>query len=146
MIRVDVYLRAKEATAAPSAEWVARLSERWQQVAERLQQIGTGEIAHLTELEISLVDDKEMSQVHHDFLADPSPTDVITFEHGELLVGVETALRQAKEFESSQHREIALYGIHGMLHLAGYDDQAPDDASRMELRQFELLAQFFPEL
>jgi len=125
--------------------FLSRLLECWGAVADQLQVIGVGEIAHFSEMEITLLDDSEMARIHGEFLDDPTPTDVITFDHGELLIGVETAARQAKEFESSQAREIALYGIHGMLHLSGFDDRSSDDAKLMAARQFELLAQFFPE-
>jgi len=91
-----------------------------------------------------LLDDGEMARLHGEFLGDANATDVITFEHGELLIGVEVAGRQAEEFGSEVDREIALYGIHGMLHLSGYDDIDVDDANQMALRQKELLDQCFP--
>jgi probable rRNA maturation factor len=59
---------------------------------------------------------------------------------------VEKAQKQAVEFGTSADREIALYGIHGMLHLAGFDDRDPADAKIMSLRQEELLLKVFPGL
>ena len=46
------------------------------------------------------------------------PTDVLTFRHGEIVISVETATRQAKVFRSSLAGEIRLYLLHGSLHLA----------------------------
>ena len=102
-----------------------------------------GEIAGLDVLEITLLDDDEMSRLHGEFLGDASPTDVITFEHGELLIGVEVAARQAVEFGSEADREVALYGVHGMLHLSGFDDRSSRDAKEMAVRQEEVLAACF---
>lgn len=129
-----------------SSEFQRVLESGWNQVAAILQGIGVGEIAKLKELEISLLDDGEMARIHGEFLQDATPTDVITFEHGELLIGVEEAQKQAVEFGTSPDREIALYGIHGMLHLAGFDDRDPADARIMSLRQEELLLKVFPGL
>lgn len=111
-----------------------------------LQEIGQGTITGLEGIEVSLLDDAEMAEVHREFLHDATPTDVITFEHGELLIGVETAERQAGEFGTRPDHEIALYGIHGMLHLSGYDDRTPEDAKRMAGRQEELFARVFGEV
>ena len=129
-----------------SSEFQAMLELGWDQVAAILQEIGVGEITALENLEISLLDNGEMARIHGEFLQDATPTDVITFAHGELLIGVEVAEKQAVEFGTSADREIALYGIHGMLHLAGFDDRDPAKAKIMALRQEELLLKAFPGL
>jgi probable rRNA maturation factor len=87
-----------------------------------------------------------MARLHGEFLGDGTTTDVITFDHGELLIGVETAERQSLEFETSIHQEIALYGIHGMLHLAGFDDRDSLEAKLMERRQKDLFSKVFADL
>ena len=115
----------------------------WEKVATLLFEIGVGEIAALPLIEISLLPDSSMAEVHAKFLSDPTPTDVITFEHGELLIGIEVAQCQAKEYEQDFLKEVALYGIHGMLHLSGYDDQMIADFKRMKARQEELLELYF---
>lgn len=127
-------------------EFLRMLEKGWNQVFGRLKKLGVGEIAQLDGIEITLLDDDEMARIHGEFLEDPTPTDVITFQHGELLVGVETAARQAAKFASSENREVALYGVHGMLHLAGFDDRCENDARLMALRQEELLNEFFSAL
>jgi len=119
------------------------LTAGWNRAFERLKEIGVGEIVDLEVMEITLLDDGEMARLHGEFLADATTTDVITFEHGELLIGVEVAARQAKEFGSKVDWEIALYGIHGMLHLSGFDDVETGDAEKMARRQEELLSRCF---
>ena len=105
---------------------------------------GGGEVLDgLAELEVTLLDDEEMGRIHGEFLDDERPTDVITFEHGEIFLGMETARRQAEEFGNGFERELTLYGIHGLLHLSGYNDVELEGRLRMEKRQEELLEEFF---
>ncbi|MDB4508037.1 rRNA maturation RNase YbeY [Akkermansiaceae bacterium] len=122
------------------------LHSGWSEVAEVLRKIGVGKIVTFSEFEISLLDDEEMARVHGEFLKDPTTTDVITFQHGELLIGVEVAERQSIDYGASADLEIALYGIHGMLHLSGFDDRSPEDAELMKARQEELLEVYFKGL
>ena len=127
-----------------SDEVLVQLQEGWEKAFGLLKEIGVGEIAGLEVVEITLLDDGDMARLHGEFLSDATTTDVITFEHGELLIGVEVAARQAEEFESRPDREIALYGIHGMLHLSGFDDRSSADAKEMAVRQEEILRECFP--
>ncbi|MEN8693661.1 MAG: rRNA maturation RNase YbeY [Akkermansiaceae bacterium] len=126
-----------------TAEFLADLHRGWLEVVGVLREIGAGKIASFSGLEITLLDDDEMARIHGEFLSDPTTTDVITFQHGELLIGVEVAERQAVDFGTTVEREIALYGIHGMLHLAGFDDRDPQDAQEMAERQQALLKEHF---
>lgn len=80
-----------------------------------------------------------MARVHRDFLGLPGPTDVITFPYGEILVCAPVAASRAREFSHSVTAELALYIIHGLLHLAGHDDIRPADAARMALEQERIL-------
>ena len=120
-----------------------KLEQCWNATAALLSEIGVGELPQLDVLEISIVDDEQIADVHGRFLDDPTPTDVITFPHGEILVSADTAQRQAREFATEPMAELALYGIHGMLHLAGFDDKKEADAKKMAARQQELLEQFW---
>ncbi len=83
---------------------------------------GAGGLADLPSVEINLVDDETIARVHGEFMGDPTPTDVITFHHGEIFVSLETAEREAAGFGHSTEREALLYLIHGLLHLNGHGD------------------------
>lgn len=98
----------------------------------------------LSDIEVSLLDDAAIAAVHGDFLDDPSPTDVITFQHGEILVSMETAVREATARGHSPWRETALYAIHGLLHLHGHTDADPDPRSVMHAAQDRLLEAVWP--
>ena len=79
-------------------------------------------LAHLATLEVALVDDETSDRVHRDFMNIEGPTDVITFHHGEIVIGAEVAERQAAEYGEPLAREILRYLVHGLLHLAGHED------------------------
>lgn len=92
-----------------------------------------GRLGRDAELGIHLVSEREMTRVNRDFLGHEGSTDVITFDHGsgparlqgELFISVADAVRQADEFGTTWHEEIARYVVHGILHLCGHDDLQP---------------------
>jgi probable rRNA maturation factor len=96
------------------------------------------------EIEVSFLDDAAIAKVHAEFMNDPSPTDVITFDHGEILISTEAAQRHANEVHHSPQRECALYMIHGLLHLVGYDDKSPDGFAEMKRIQESILDEVWP--
>ncbi len=63
-----------------------------------------------------------MARLHRDFGGVPGPTDVITFQHGEIVISAETASRQARANRQPLPREIFRYIVHGLLHLNGHRD------------------------
>ncbi|MFZ0436234.1 MAG: rRNA maturation RNase YbeY [Chthoniobacterales bacterium] len=91
------------------------------------------------EVEITLLGEAAIAKVHGEFLEDPTPTDVITFEHGEILIGVPIAAANARKFRHPADHEVALCAIHGLLHLLGYDDLTEKEKVIMHARQEEIL-------
>ena len=84
------------------------------------------------ELSLAFLTDPAVSRIHADFLSDPTPTDVITFEGnvglssaGEICVSVDTAANYAQLHNHDFSEELTLYVVHGWLHLSGYDDLKP---------------------
>jgi probable rRNA maturation factor len=92
-----------------------------------------------SEVEITLLGEAAIAKVHGEFLEDPTPTDVITFEHGEILIGVPIAAANARKFRHPSDHEVALCAIHGLLHLLGYDDLTENERVIMHARQEEIL-------
>ena len=97
------------------------------------------------ELSLVFLTDAALAKLHADFLADPSTTDVITFEGnhaagiaGEICVSVDTAAAYAEEHGRDFSEELTLYLVHGWLHLAGYDDLQP--ARKRVMRRAEARA------
>lgn len=94
---------------------------------------------NLGEIEISLLTPAAIGRVHDDFMGDPAPTDVITFDHGEILVCPAVADKQRKAEGLSLHDEVLTYILHGLLHLCGLDDLTQKDFNRMRAEQSKLL-------
>jgi probable rRNA maturation factor len=94
----------------------------------------------LNEVSVVLVSDRRMAELHRRFLEEPGPTDVITFQHGEIFVSTETAQRQARRFGTTADDEIRLYIAHGLLHLHGFDDKDARSAAEMTRVQEKLVA------
>jgi probable rRNA maturation factor len=91
------------------------------------------------EILVVLVSDRKICAIHQQFMGIADPTDVITFQHGEIVISVETAARQAAEYGTDLLHELRLYIAHGLLHLAGYDDHSEDGFREMAKLQNELV-------
>ena len=95
------------------------------------------------------VDDKFLADMHGHYLADPDKTDVITFNlgddtvEGEIYISYERAFEQAAAFNVSFEEEVTRLVIHGLLHLAGYDDLLEPDRIKMKNAENELLNTHF---
>ncbi len=96
------------------------------------------------EVSLAFVDNTTIHRLNRQFLDHDEPTDVLSFPlsdpsakklSGELVIGVEVALEQAGTRGHDVHAELALYTIHGLLHLCGYDDKATADARAMRARE-----------
>lgn len=85
----------------------------------------------LQEVEVSIVSAEDISEVHGRFLDDATATDVITFDYGEIIVSADMAEDRASGFGHSTERELVLYIIHGLLHLAGYNDKSDGESEEM---------------
>jgi probable rRNA maturation factor len=91
-------------------------------------------------LEVAFVSAAESDRIHREFMDIPGETDVITFLHGELIICPLVAKQQAQEHGEPVWRELLRYIIHGMLHLAGYQDDQENLRKAMEQVQEELVA------
>jgi probable rRNA maturation factor len=111
------------------------------------------DLRKLRDVFICLISDRRMTLLHREFLGKTEPTDVLTFQHGEIFISVETARRNARVFGEKDTRrgrriyrrgnslmsELKLYIVHGLLHLHGFDDQTPDEARKMKMAEEKIL-------
>lgn len=104
-----------------------------------------GGLSKLDEIEVNLVTDDMIARVHDEFMGDPSPTDVITFQHGEIFISLETAAREGGQFGHSLEQECLLYLIHGFLHLNGHDDKTLGEREAMKILQEQILAEVWEQ-
>jgi len=98
-------------------------------------------------LSVVFLDDARISRLHADFMEDPTPTDVITFPGdpsmefaGEICVSIDHAEAFSQRKGTDFSRELALYLVHGYLHLAGYDDIRPEWKRRMRAAEKKALS------
>jgi probable rRNA maturation factor len=107
------------------------------------------------EVSLVFVDDDYIQELNIKYRGVDSPTDVLSFAMlegesfpgeeeevilGDVIISLETAERQAREFGHSFQREVAYLTLHGVLHLLGYDHQEEVDRRRMREREEEILA------
>ena len=113
-----------------------------------------GELYGLDNAEVSITftDNKHIHEINREYRKVDRPTDVISFALnegdeplieggapinvlGDIIISVEKAVEQAKDYGHSVEREVAFLTVHGMLHLLGYDHMEEED--RKEMRQEE---------
>ena len=103
-----------------------------------------GEGVREANISLAFVDNPTIHTLNNRYLKHDEPTDVLSFPlsgpnakklEGELVIGVEVAQAQAAERGHEVAAELALYVIHGLLHLCGYDDHDERDAAEMRQRE-----------
>jgi len=108
---------------------------------------------HDKELSILLTDDYEMAQLNRRYLGREGPTNVLAFPMmdfhsndfeanllGDVVISIDTALRQAEESRVPFSLTFDRLVIHGLLHLLGYDhEQSASEVRRMEEEENRLL-------
>ncbi|MBL8794446.1 MAG: rRNA maturation RNase YbeY [Planctomycetia bacterium] len=107
-------------------------------------------------ISLAFVDNPTIHQLNQRYLQHDEPTDVLSFPlsepgekklQGELVIGAEVAREQSESRGHPVHAELALYVIHGLLHLCGYDDKTEAEARKMRAREkFHLEALGLPAI
>lgn len=116
-------------------------------IASLARRVLTAESRPAASISIALVDDATIHRLNQLHLGHDWKTDVITFplsdpdDHelsGELVISTEMAVATARELGGDPYHELALYIIHGLLHLCGYDDSNEVQSATMNRRQTEI--------
>ena len=97
------------------------------------------------EVVYSFMSDEELLKFNIEHLDHDTYTDIITYdlrpeglEEANLCISHERVIANATTFKVSNTDELCRVCVHGLLHLAGYDDK--DEASKAEMRNQEQLA------
>lgn len=140
-------------------------NDKTEKNSQELEKLTTNLLNYLVEklnlkkdviLSCSITDDEDIHQINKEYRKIDRPTDVISFAYndynegddepfidlGEIVISLDTAFKQAKEFNHPVEREIAFLFIHGFLHLNGYDHIDEKEAEEMFNLQNELLNNF----
>ncbi|MBI6546221.1 MAG: rRNA maturation RNase YbeY [Cyanobacteria bacterium NC_groundwater_1444_Ag_S-0.65um_54_12] len=141
-----------EVFLANEQEKIELIEARWERRLLDLMQYEA--LPENTQLSITFVDDRRIRELNAAYRQIDQPTDVLAFTQtsppvlppdaplaiGDIVVSVETALRQAKEYGHAFERELGFLLVHGFLHLLGEDHQTAEQERRMIARQRALLA------
>lgn len=143
--QIDIYVNVENDWVTD--ELVARFRDALQTLLPELLAAPQGPdhvLSALDTVEISIVDDPTIAQVHGEFLNDPTATDAITFPYGEVLVSCDTAAAYAAAHGLLREEELFRYMVHGLTHLHGYLDYEPADREALFAVQEPLVQRYFP--
>jgi len=115
------------------------------------------------ELSVLIVDDAAIRVLNRNYRRKDRATDVLSFPQqetpsdvrcrsganeamlGDVVISIETVLRQAKELNLSPRKRLRQLLAHGLTHLLGYDhERSPAEARRQFARERELLGRLGP--
>lgn len=138
-------------------EWTPDLEKTVVQVLDRvavLQKLGEE-----AEVSVVLVDDLQIRALNRQYRGQDTPTDVLSFALreiseeepsydapgednllGDIIISLETAREQSREYGHSLAREVGFLAVHGMLHLLGYDHQDEKELAAMRALEEDILA------
>ena len=143
--QIEIYVNVENDWVTESL--AARFGEALQALLPELLAAPQGPdhvLSGLDTVEISIVDDTTIAEVHGEFLDDPTATDAITFPYGEILVSCDTAVSYAEAHGISREEELFRYMVHGLTHLHGYLDYEPADREALFAVPEPLVTRYFP--
>ena len=131
-------------------------------IIKGLKYIGAPQSA---EVSISFVSREEIQELNRDYRGKDNPTDVLSFPMttaeemttaedltvaadgqetrpialGDIIICTDVAQEQAETYGHSLDREINFLLVHGLLHLAGYDHEGPEEEMEMRQAQRDIL-------
>jgi len=141
------------------ADWIDKIRVILHKAGE-IEGLAGGEVA------LTFTDDEGIRRMNRDYRGVDAPTDVLSFPMresgdgeipivydggdapeaedeplGDIVISVQRAIAQSREYGHSVEREIGFLFVHGLLHLLGYDHG--DEASEKEMfeRQERILAE-----
>lgn len=106
------------------------------------------------EISVLICDADTIHELNRDYRHVDAPTDVLSFalnegeddvpeeetELGDIVINLDRAVAQAKEFGHSKEREMAYLSVHGFLHILGYDHYDPDEKKAMRKAEEDILS------
>ncbi len=106
----------------------------------------------VSHVSILITNDAVVQELNATYRGKDRPTDVLSFSQlegeeigseslGDIVISLDTAVRQAKEFQVTLSQELSRLLVHGLLHLFLYDhENVPEaEAERMFEKQEEIL-------
>lgn len=132
-----------------------RMLLRPNQIIQIIKKVLRHEGVSRARLSLVLVTPQRMKALNQKYLNHCYATDVLAFDlralkgkqrpcrskelDGEVIVSTTAAVQQARKFGMTPRQELALYIVHGILHLLGFDDHRPNDIERFRAKEKEIL-------
>ena len=101
-----------------------------------------------SELSVTFIHDKQMRELNREYRNIDRTTDVLSFPQGEgpggtllgdIIISIETSLRNSRRYGTAHEEEIKKLLVHGILHLLGYDHKKKREREEMREKEREIL-------
>ena len=110
-----------------------RMAPRLEMLVRRAAALGGGAGSVL------LASDAEVRRLNWLYRGKNKPTNVLTFEGGDIAVASGVVRREARAAGKTVAQHLAHMVVHGALHLRGHDHGGAGEARRMEMTETRLL-------
>ncbi|GKU81304.1 rRNA maturation RNase YbeY [Niallia sp. NCCP-28] len=119
------------------------------------------ELNGAVELSVTFVGNDRIQEINKEYRKKDQPTDVISFAMeelgegevelvgadmprvlGDIIISIDKAEEQAKDYGHSYMRELGFLSVHGFLHLLGYDHLTKEEEEIMFSTQKQILDEF----
>lgn len=102
-------------------------------------------------LSVFFIDDDTIRTINKTYLSHDSATDVITLNYSrddyyidaEIYISVDTAKSNSIRYKTNLNEELLRYLVHGLLHIAGYNDKTKFEKRKMKSEEDKLVSEFY---
>lgn len=111
-------------------------------------------VPEAAEMSVLICDGPVIHELNREYRDVDAPTDVLSFalnegeddvpeeenELGDIVINLDRAVEQAREYGHSKEREMAYLAVHGFLHILGYDHYDPEEKKEMRAAEEAILS------